>query len=81
MTPAFVRLADPACVMLWPEGLGRVLNPDGELVDISHPYWAGALADGSIVVAEPPAPEAPDAPPEPDSPPDPLRSPDHHEEM
>jgi hypothetical protein len=57
MTPVFVRLADPAHLLLWPEGRGRLLNPDGELVDISHPYWAGALADGSIVIAEPPAKE------------------------
>jgi hypothetical protein len=58
MFPLFIRLADPSHILLWPEGQGRTLNPDGEIVDSSHPYWAAAIADGSVVVVEPAPPPA-----------------------
>ena len=54
-----MRPADPAHIVPYP---GRVLPlaRDGEPVDMFDGYWNMALADGSIVAANPAPPPAPE---------------------
>lgn len=53
-----VRPSRPDLIVLWP-GTDRPLV-GGRLVDVESPYWAGHLADGSIVevAAATPDPDA-----------------------
>ena len=60
MPLVFVRLADPSHTLRWPDNPKRSLNPEGEVVEQSDPYWATAIADGSVKIVDPPAhPETP----------------------
>ena len=59
MPAEFAVLTDPSHALPWPGDPSRRFNPAGELVDTDDPFWIGALADGSIRIAQPPAPPAP----------------------
>lgn len=61
MSVEFVRLKNRAHVLPYAGHPGRVLNPDGEPVDLAIPFWATALADGSIEIVAPESPQNPAA--------------------
>ena len=53
VTAVFARLADPSKILLFPNNPGRVFSQDGEWVDEMDPYFATALADGSLLRGQP----------------------------
>lgn len=53
VTAVFARLADPSKILLFPNNPGRVFSPAGEWVDEMDPYFATALADGSLLRGQP----------------------------
>lgn len=54
-----VRLADPASSLPRPDMPGVFVSSEPFTIDIANPYWAQALADGSLIVA----PEIPETAP------------------
>lgn len=65
MSRIFVKLANPAHILPNPDRGGRPVPQDRAFpVDDASPFWAQCLADGSVVHAPEPAPEA--APVKPD---------------
>jgi len=58
MPAEFAVLTDPSHALPWPGDPSRRFSPAGELVDTDDPFWIGALADGSIRIAQAPAPPA-----------------------
>ena len=59
MAAEFAVLSDPSHSLPWPGDPSRLFNRAGELIDTDDPFWIGVLADGSIRIAQPPAPPAP----------------------
>lgn len=50
MSVEFVRLKNRAHLLPFNGHPGRYLAPEGEIVDTADPFWAVAIADGSVEI-------------------------------